>query len=225
MSYYGWDEPLVDETPEASKPQPRDASLLWWENKHRAGLVWRRPAECKALKVHQRSSSLHWSPQYEPFLEGCRLRGFCRILHHTPCKELVTALLERWRPETNTFHLFQGEATITLEDVEVLTGLPTKGLPVLVAPSDRSTSAICEQWLGIALPPRAITSTTVRVLWVKGLFDHLPDQATSEVVTFHARAFIWVLVAGVLLAYRSGDHIPVHILPLVGDPVVVNAYS
>ncbi|CAN1146584.1 hypothetical protein LINPERPRIM_LOCUS6532 [Linum perenne] len=73
MSYYGWDEPLVDETPEASKPQPRDASLLSGENKHKAGLVWRRPAECKAMKVRQRSSSLHWSPQYEPFLEGCRL--------------------------------------------------------------------------------------------------------------------------------------------------------
>ncbi|CAN1812860.1 Serine/threonine-protein phosphatase 7 long form homolog, partial [Linum perenne] len=41
----------------------------------------------------------------------------------TPSKKLVTAPLERWWPETNTFHLIQGEATITLEDVEVLTGL------------------------------------------------------------------------------------------------------
>ncbi|CAN1220371.1 hypothetical protein LINPERPRIM_LOCUS1873, partial [Linum perenne] len=40
MSYYGWDEPLVDEIPKASKPQPRNSSLLWGENKHRAGLVW-----------------------------------------------------------------------------------------------------------------------------------------------------------------------------------------
>ncbi|CAN1146580.1 Protein MAIN-LIKE 2, partial [Linum perenne] len=117
-----------------------------------------------------------------------------------------------------------GKATITLEDVEVLTRLPTKGLPVLVAPDDRSTSSICEQRLGIAPPPRAITRTTVRVSWVKGLFDRLPDQATAEVVTFHARAFTWVLIAGVLLADRSGDHIPVHILPRVGDPVVAGAY-
>ncbi|CAN1811834.1 Serine/threonine-protein phosphatase 7 long form homolog [Linum perenne] len=73
--------------------------------------------------MRQRSSSLHWSPRYERFFEGCRLIGVCRVLGHTPCKELVTSLLERWRPKTNTFHLVAGEATITLEDVEVLTGL------------------------------------------------------------------------------------------------------
>ncbi|CAN1126478.1 Serine/threonine-protein phosphatase 7 long form homolog, partial [Linum perenne] len=139
--------------------------------------------------------------------------------------ELVTALLERCRPETNTFHLVSGEATITLEDVEILTGLPTQGLPVLVAPDKRSTSAICEQWLGVQPPPRAIQGTTVRVSWVKGVFDHLPDEAPEDVVTYHAQAFTWVLLGGVLLTDRSGDHILVHILPLIGDPRVACTYS
>ncbi|CAN1346308.1 Serine/threonine-protein phosphatase 7 long form homolog [Linum perenne] len=200
-------------------------SLLWGENKHRARLVWRRPAECKALKLRQRSCSLSWSPRYEPFLVECRLREVCRVVRHTPCKELVTALLERWRPETNTFHLVRGEATNTLEDVEILTGLPTQGLPVLVAPDERSPSAICEQWLGVQPPPRAIQGTTGRVSWVKGVFDRLPDEAPEKVVTYHARAFTWVLLGGVLLANRRGDHILVHILQLVGDPRVAGTYS
>ncbi|CAN1159962.1 Protein MAIN-LIKE 2 [Linum perenne] len=140
-----------------------------------ASLVWCRSAECKALKVRQRSSSLHWSPQYEPFLVGCRLRHVCRTLGHTLCKELVTALLERWRTETNTFHLIQGEATVTLEDVEVLTGLPTTVLPILVAPEECNTCDICEQWLGVTPPPRAITSTIVRVSLVKGA-SHSTEQ-------------------------------------------------
>ncbi|CAN1141237.1 Serine/threonine-protein phosphatase 7 long form homolog [Linum perenne] len=131
MSYYGWSEPLVDDIPEASRPQPRNASLLWGENKHRAGFVCRSPSECKVLKICQRSSSLHWSPQYQPFLEGCRLLGVRAVLGHTPCKELATTLIERWRPETNTFHLVAGEATITLEDVEVLTGLPIREILLL----------------------------------------------------------------------------------------------
>ncbi|CAN1351237.1 Serine/threonine-protein phosphatase 7 long form homolog [Linum perenne] len=65
-----------------------------------------------------------------------------------PCKELVTALLERWRPETNTFHLLQGEATITLEDVEVLTGLPTRGRSVSVGYDARAADVICQELLG-----------------------------------------------------------------------------
>ncbi|CAN1332518.1 Protein MAIN-LIKE 2 [Linum perenne] len=140
MSYYGWREPLVDDIPEGSRPQSRNASLLWGENKHRAGFVWRSPAECKALKIRQRSTSLGWSPQYQPFLEECRLSGVLPVLGQTPCKELVTALIERWRPETNTFHLVPGEATITLEDVEVLTGLPTTGRPLIVSPDEQPVS-------------------------------------------------------------------------------------
>ncbi|CAN1165300.1 hypothetical protein LINPERHAP2_LOCUS26069 [Linum perenne] len=136
---------------------------------HRTGFVWRSPSECKALKMRQRSSSLHWSPRYERFFEGCRLIGVCRVLGHTP------------------------------------------------SPDERHVTEICEQWLGVAPPPSAIQGMTVRVSWVKRLFDRLPDGAPAEVVTFNARAFTGVLVAGVLLADRNGDHIQVHILQLIGD--------
>ncbi|CAN0912800.1 Serine/threonine-protein phosphatase 7 long form homolog [Linum grandiflorum] len=41
--------------------------------------------------------------------------------------ELCTVLIEWWRPETNTFHMYHGEMTITLEDVSFITGLPVDG--------------------------------------------------------------------------------------------------
>ncbi|RWR90602.1 serine/threonine-protein phosphatase 7 long form isoform X1 [Cinnamomum micranthum f. kanehirae] len=40
-------------------------------------------------------------------------------------------LIERWRLETNTFHLTSGEATITLEDVAYIYGLSIDGPPVM----------------------------------------------------------------------------------------------
>ncbi|CAN1173095.1 Protein MAIN-LIKE 2 [Linum perenne] len=175
--------------------------------------------------MRQRSTSLHWSPQYQSFLERCRLLGVRAVLGHTPCKELVTTLIERWRPETNTFHLVPGEATITLEDVEVLTGLPTTRRPLIVFPDDRPVDDICEQWLDVKPPRNAIQGRTVRLAWVKRLFDHLPDGATAEVITYHARAYTWVLVVGVLLADRNGDHIQVHHLQLIGDPMIASTYS
>ncbi|CAL1354884.1 unnamed protein product [Linum trigynum] len=36
-------------------------------------------------------------------------------------------MAERWRLETHTFHLLEGEMTITLKDVAILTGLPISG--------------------------------------------------------------------------------------------------
>ncbi|CAN1339778.1 hypothetical protein LINPERPRIM_LOCUS38621 [Linum perenne] len=63
--------------------------------------------------------------------------------------------------------------------MEVLTGLPTTGSPLIVPPDERPVTDICEQWLG----------------------------------------------AGVLLADQNGDHVQVHLLQLIGDPMVASTCS
>ncbi|CAN0905506.1 Serine/threonine-protein phosphatase 7 long form homolog [Linum grandiflorum] len=45
----------------------------------------------------------------------------------TPDPHLITALMERWKPETNTFHMYHGECTVTLQDVANLTSLLVRG--------------------------------------------------------------------------------------------------
>ena len=42
---------------------------------------------------------------------------------------LITILVERWRPETHTFHLSVGEMTITLQDVAIILDLRIHGPP------------------------------------------------------------------------------------------------
>ncbi|RYR21576.1 hypothetical protein Ahy_B03g066887 isoform D [Arachis hypogaea] len=61
-----------------------------------------------------------------------------RIVSHRPT---VDALVERWRPKMHTFHLPYGECTITLEDVAMILGLRTDGLPV-TGSTDHSTSGL-----------------------------------------------------------------------------------
>ncbi|CAN1153158.1 hypothetical protein LINPERHAP1_LOCUS5772 [Linum perenne] len=64
-------------------------------------------------------------PTYEGFIQQCMLQDVVWVAGVTPCRELVTTLLKRWQPERSMFHVACGEAPITLEDVHVLTRLPT----------------------------------------------------------------------------------------------------
>lgn len=40
------------------------------------------------------------------------------------------ASVDRWRPETHTFHLLCGEMALTLQDTPFLIGLPSVGFPL-----------------------------------------------------------------------------------------------
>lgn len=46
-------------------------------------------------------------------------------------RALISRWAERWRPETNTFHFPIGEATMRLEDIAYIYGLPINGPAVI----------------------------------------------------------------------------------------------
>ena len=64
-------------------------------------------------------------------IKGVDLEGLLRTLGRETNHGLITALNERWRLKTHTFHMPHGEVTITLEDVEVLFGLLVNGKAVV----------------------------------------------------------------------------------------------
>ena len=66
-------------------------------------------------------------PEIGHYLEDVGLLRVATIGTISTHTELINMLVERWKPETHTFHLPIGECTITLEDVAILLGLRTYG--------------------------------------------------------------------------------------------------
>ena len=102
-----------------------------------------------------------------------RLEGLFRAPSREIDNCLISALVERWRPETHTFHLPHGEMSITLQDVEVIFRLPIDG-EVLVGPTavvDGDWSQLCMELLGFGVLANNKTLVGKRILirWVPSI--------------------------------------------------------
>lgn len=137
---------------------------------------------------------------------------------------LITALVERWRPETHTFHLTVGEATVTLQDVAVLTGLRVNG-PAVTGTTDVDWDAVCQELLGVVPPQTARRGSQLRMQWLRETFGGLPPLADDQMIHRYARAYILSIIGGVLLPNKTGDSVHLIYLPLLRDLDYVGHYS
>lgn len=70
---------------------------------------------------------------------------------------LITALEERWHPETNSFNFPSSKAIVTLEDIAYIYGLPVDGLMVVGRTfPGKLVDPACEEVLGLPHKRRLI---------------------------------------------------------------------
>lgn len=145
---------------------------------------------------------------------------------------LITALVERWRSETHTFHLHHREMGITLQDIEVMLGIPVDGLPI-TGRTDMDWSLLCRQLLGHQPSPSipnlntsTLTGTRIKYKWLDEQFaTPLTADASDEVVQQHACYHLLVWMGAMLFMDKSADQVsllPLQLLNLISN---VRQYS
>ncbi|XP_042051427.1 serine/threonine-protein phosphatase 7 long form homolog [Salvia splendens] len=144
--------------------------------------------------------------------------------------EPITALIERWRPETHTFHLPIGEATVTLKDVQAIWGLRADGLIF----TGRDHHVGYPDWPSkyrdlLGWIPDTNTETKQGCLLMTALINQtmipLGDDLPTYVYIQIARIHALILLGGLILPDTTGCKVPFMWLNAFEDPDEVRNIS
>ncbi|QHO48875.1 uncharacterized protein DS421_1g09140 [Arachis hypogaea] len=161
--------------------------------------------------------------------EHLRLTGFYHAsqIGVVQCqKALVNALIERWHPDTHTFHLPIGECAVTLEDVALILGLPTDGLPVtgMTMSSFEALEAECLHQFEVAPRKSECRGSCIKLTWLRDLKENLP--LTDEIgIQRYVKCHIMLLIGTILFGDKSGAGVHWKFLPLLREFGSIIQYS
>ncbi|KAF7131861.1 hypothetical protein RHSIM_Rhsim09G0099200 [Rhododendron simsii] len=187
---------------------PRDGSILHLQQHHRSRKVWE--ADVSDIWIIVRSAkkgirALPWpSPPVLELIRRARLEGLYSLPFVSMDLGLITALLEQWRPETHTFHLRPGESTITLQDVEVLLGIPVEG-KVVTGNTNLKPCDLCKRLLGKQpTEDLDINGMKVKASWLNDRFTgQVEEGADPEVVARQVRGYLLLLMGETIFVDHS----------------------
>ncbi|KAK1627435.1 hypothetical protein QYE76_001750 [Lolium multiflorum] len=120
----------------------------------------------------------------------------------------LTALVDRWRPETHTFHLRAGEMTPTLQDVSMILGLPIQGEPLCMNTASDGWRQQMEALIGRApqLPadPKARAHAGASFSWIRLNFGKCPEGANRDTLRTYTRVYLWYMISRTLFPDSGG---------------------
>ncbi|KAK4718392.1 hypothetical protein R3W88_016730 [Solanum pinnatisectum] len=215
---------------------PLESSVLTKQITHRSRNIW--DGSVNMILNTRRCDGKFWDlvkkyPIPPRVLEMIQLSGLYGVHRsHQPMidRSLITSLVERWCFETHTFHFRTGEATITLQDIEVLYGLPVNG-PVLGNELIRTIGDwqnICQRLLGFTPCPQDFNHTSLKVSALNAYMlrqPQLTDIATQDMVNQKARCCMFWMIVGMMMADTSGSFLKLMYLPMLEDVNANGSYS
>ena len=129
---------------------------------------------------------------------------------------LISALIERWRPETNIILFLYREAITILENVAYIYGLPIDGPPVIGRTYTKRPiiEEVCNSLLGKVPKPTDIEGGQLKLTWFHKNFVEAAENASEEDINRYIRAYLFCLVSTQICGFTSGSRGPAYILEL-----------
>ncbi|XP_071704290.1 serine/threonine-protein phosphatase 7 long form homolog [Rutidosis leptorrhynchoides] len=207
---------------------PLNPDLLFLQslNSHRSYSIFTEKISSDALIKPKRCDLTFWqhisdlpneriNARVEGYLNAKGLGLVCKLGKQRLDHALITALVERWRPETHTFHFPIGEATITLQDIQILWGLPIDGPPVTRiwhSMEDAQWRQLVTQYLGIANNHIAEADIQTGKIKISCLINELNREVVEieERIQQRARVYMLALMGGVLFSDANAHDFPLN---------------
>ena len=184
------------------------------------------------MRGHDGSGVMVFDNRYVPFLHRANLLAIANIFRRGQPSfnaTAVTAMVDRWRPKTHTFHLPCDEMMITLQDVAMILGLPIRGHPVIGRCDPAGWRGRVAQFLGRDPPPKEDgkkgREAGVRITWLREEFNVCPPHADEATISYYCRAWVWHMFATMLFPDSTGDMASWMYIPCLMDWDEAGSYS
>ncbi|KAL0006723.1 hypothetical protein SO802_008225 [Lithocarpus litseifolius] len=197
-----------------AQPGPIDESVLTQQPNHRSEVIWngQDPGSltCRSRNEEFSNREPMVDDRVVDIIKALGLEGLPRNSGREIDHGLITALVERWRLETHTFHMPHGEVTITLQDVEVLLGLPVDGEPI-TGSMQKEWVNVCRNFLGFQPVNNERKQLDGQRILIKRLLeqvvDTLPPNVEEDQVHKYARCYILALLGDTIFVEKSGNRV------------------
>ncbi|KAK1684504.1 hypothetical protein QYE76_045352 [Lolium multiflorum] len=183
-----------------------------YERDHRVVHMTERTTDLHPLKIRYHGTvDIDYDERYTEFIQPTGLMPFISLVSRggpNMNPSALTALVDRWRPETHTFHLRAGEMAPTLQDVSMILGLPIQGEPLCMNTASDGWRQQMEVLIGRAPPlpeqPKKRAPAGASFSWIRTNFGECPEEADEDTRRTYARVYLWYMISRTLFPDSGG---------------------
>ncbi|XP_021749204.1 uncharacterized protein LOC110714955 [Chenopodium quinoa] len=202
---------------EAMPGGPEDGTVIPSFGGHVAAYIWggqeRNVLRCLG-RTQLCSELVAWrgrlAQEHLELIDGSGLSHLPGIMFRRLDWPLISAFVERWQPDTNTFHMPFGEITIMLHDVYYILGLRVDGSMVSATPSTDTLRDACSITMDLTAEELNEKCGTKTIWQGSGVLTERIADSTLELqrpFNVHYSAYLWLVLGGCLFLDKSGNRI------------------